>query len=76
MTDLSFPFLLAGSKVRPADTRDTICLSIPGRFQQQTERLFISSKHILTFVPLLPLGDNFLVNYFSLLNQMDPEASG
>ena len=28
-----FLFLLAGSKVRPADTRDNIFLSIPGRFQ-------------------------------------------
>ena len=76
MLTLSFPFLLAGSKVRPAYTRDNIFLSIPGRFHQQTEGPFISREHTSTFVPLLPLGDHFLVNYFSLLNQMDPEASG
>ena len=76
MLALSFPFLLAGSKVRPADTRDNISLSAPGRFQQQTERLFILREHISTFVPLFPLGDHFQVNYISLLNQMDPEASG
>ena len=36
MLTLSFPFLLVGSKVRPANTRDNIFLSIPGWFQQQT----------------------------------------
>ena len=71
-----FLFLLAGSKVRPADTRDNISLSNSGRrLQQQTEGLFISREHT-TFVPLLSLGDHFLVNYFSLLNQMDSETSG
>ena len=36
MITLSFPFLLAGSKVRPTDTRDNISLSPLGRFHQQT----------------------------------------
>ena len=31
-----FPFLRAGSKVRPADTKDNISLSNSGRLQQQT----------------------------------------
>ena len=75
MLDFLFPFLLAGSKVRPADTRKNTSLSIPGRFQRQTDGLFISREHISTFVPLLPIGDHLLVNYFSLLNQMDPEES-
>ena len=76
MLALSLPFLLTGSKVRPVDTRDNISLSPPRRFQQQTEGLFISRENISTFVPLLSLGDHFRVNYFSLLNQRDPEASG
>ena len=46
-----FSFLLAGSKVRPADTKDNIFLSNSG--------LFISREHSSTFVPLLPLGEQF-----------------
>ena len=40
MLALSFPFLLAGSLVRPADTIENISLSIPGRFPRQTEGPF------------------------------------
>ena len=42
---LSFPFLLAGSKVRPTYTRDNIFLSIPGRFQQQTGTFHLERAH-------------------------------
>ena len=72
----AFPFLLGGSKVKPADTRLTISLSTPGRFHQQTEGPFYSREHISTFVPLVPLGDYLLINYVSLLKQMDPEGCG
>ena len=34
--------------------------------------LTISREHTSTIVPLHTLGDHFLVNYFSFLNQMDP----
>ena len=76
MLNLSFLLLHAGSKSRPADTRENIFSLSRGDFNQQTEGLFILREHISTLVPLLPLGDHFLVNYFSLLKQMDPEASG
>ena len=45
MLAFSFPFLLAGSKVRPADTRDNIFLSIPGRIQQQTQTFHFERAH-------------------------------
>ena len=45
MLDLSLTFLLAGSKVKPADTRDNISLSIPGRFQQQTGTFHLERAH-------------------------------
>ena len=40
-----FPFLQAGRKVRPADTRDNISLSNSGRFQQQTGTFHLESAH-------------------------------
>ena len=46
MLALSFPFLLADSKVRPADTRDNIFLSIPGRFQQQPGTFHLERTHL------------------------------
>ena len=72
----SFLFLLASSKVRPTDTRDNISLSFTQDYSNSRERdFFILREHISTLVPLLPLGDHFLVNYFSLLNQMDPRSN-
>ena len=42
---LSFPFLLIGSKVRPAEMRDNISLSNSGRFQQQTGTFHLERAH-------------------------------
>ena len=42
---LSLPLLLAGSKLRPADTRDNIFLSISGQFQQQTGTFHLKRAH-------------------------------
>ena len=43
---LSFPLPLAGSKVRPADTKDNIFLSILGWFQQQTGTFHCERTHL------------------------------
>ena len=45
MLALSFPFLLAGSKVKPADTRDNIFVFIRGRFQLQTGTFHLERAH-------------------------------
>ena len=45
MLALSLPLLLAGSKVRPADTKENISLYILGRFQQQTRTFHLERAH-------------------------------
>ena len=51
MLTLSFPFLLAGSKVRPANTRDSIFLSIPGLFQQQIGTFHLKRAYFNIYSP-------------------------
>ena len=68
----SFLIPLSWHKVRPADTRDNISLSNSGQFHSR-QGLSILREHTSTFVPLHTLGDHFLVNYFSLLNHLDPK---
>ena len=75
MLDLSFPFLLPGSKVRPADTRKNISLSIPGRFQTADKGICHLERSHFNICSSASFRRPFLVNYFSLLNQM-ASASG
>ena len=76
----SFRFSCASSKDRSAYTTGNIppslTLSIPGRFQQQTEGLFIERESTFNICSSASFRRPFLINYFSLQNQMDLEAYG
>ena len=51
-------------------------LSIPGQFQTANSRTFHLERVHFNICSFVSFWRPFLVNYFSLLNQMNPEASG
>ena len=70
-----FSFLLAGSKLRPTDTRENIVSLSPDDSKKQTEGIFILREHISTLVPLLRLEDHIPGQLFLPLKSNGPEAS-
>ena len=75
MLNLSFPFLLAGSKLRPTDTRENILSQSRDDLQTANRGTFHLERAHLNIFSSVSFRRPFLVNYFSLLNQMDPETS-
>ena len=75
----SFRFLLVSSKDRPTGTKEKILslsLSLSCADSNSREMYFSSRESTLNICSSASFRRPFLINYFSLLNQMDLDASG